>query len=322
MIGEIAQPLEEIVLDDLVVAGDALVARTSMGALASTPLGSVLLAGLEREAAARQPALGRAIEATGRAPIDDAGSVVVTARPMDAGASLLAIGVEYGSEAGWFEEFVREFHGGKAPQGTLTSLGGGIVLGILAKDTRVSWGTERAAAACAVKLSPRIVAYVVAPDAGQCRAWASWVAARREGDPDLLGKLAAFPGVGDGKATAVPPVVAYFDGDRFGKMKHAPAWLRGLLDGVGDSWIGIDPGSPARLIVASRYHAEEDAAAGRDGIAAAVDGYSKLLHLMFPGLAAALDGLRIDVDGKSMTLSLEIQEGSVEQLAAFLASVL
>jgi len=304
---------------DIVVPGEAVIVSTTMEALAGSRLGSVLIEGLERQASARVPALAKALEAAARAPIEDAGRIVITGRPLDEDSALLAVGVEYAGEASWFEDMVRGFHSDREEEDLyLADLDRGAVLGVIEDDTSAAWGTSLTAAVCAVRFTPNLVAYVAAPDAGECRIWASWIIARTGGDERLVDKIAEAPGIGG----EPPPLAAYADGTVFEKLCCAPFGLSKYAAGVEEAWIGLDPGSPATLSAVVRYEKEGRAESDRNKLAGILDVYAPAIHILLPGLEQALSSMSLAADATTLTASMTIDAQTVEKLADLLSTML
>jgi hypothetical protein len=307
-----------LTLDDLVVHGDAVVARTSMDVLLESPLTSVLLEGLETQMTERVEELGFALEVTDRAPLEQADGVLVTGRPLDERSGLVAVGLSYRQDVDWFDDFVRAVNGDAPEEGVLADLDGGGRLGVLARDTRESWHTEMPAAVCAVKLSDRIVAFVTAPDAGECVVWASWVLGRREGDPDLLAKLSDAPRT----AGAEPPLAAYVDGGKLEKLGDVPLDLGEKVSGMTEAWLGLDPGAPAHVAVSVAFQDAQTAQLRRDALAMLLDSYAPFVTKLSPGLASAYESLDLAVEGPVLTASVTIEAEYVHQLADMLSPMM
>jgi hypothetical protein len=305
-------------LEDVIVPGEAMIVRTRMETLEQSPLTSVLLDGLERQATGSVPALARALETAGRSPIEEASDIIVTGRPLDDSSALLVVAVAYEKDADWFEDFVLDFHSKKDEAGALAELEGGALLGVLARDTKLSWGTDLRAAVCAVRFTPRLVAYVAAPDPGECRVWASWIIARQDGDAKLLGKLARAPEL-DGEP---PPLAVYVDGTEFQRLCCAPWNLTSILAGVQEAWIGIDPGAPARLALRAAYDGPDAAQARRDALAKMIDLYAPTIRLVVPGLGPSLDAMVLDAQGSLLAIDLEVDAQTVEGVADLLSTML
>jgi len=289
-----------------------------METLETSPLTAVLIDGLERQATASVPALGRALDAAGRAPVEEASDIIVTGRPLDDSSALLAVAVAYEKDADWFEDFVLDFHSKKDEAGALAELERGVLLGVLARDTKLSWGTDLRAAVCAVRFTPRLVAYLAAPDPGECRVWASWIIARQEGDAKLLGKLSKAPEV-DGET---PPVAVYVDGAEFQKLCCAPWNLTTILAGVQEAWIGLDPGAPASLAIRAAYDGPGGALARRDALVGMIDLYAPMIRMVVPGLGPSLDTMVLDAEGSLLSIDLEVDAQTVEGVADLLSTML
>ncbi len=307
-----------LTVQDVIMPGEAMVMRTHMDTLQDSPLTSVLLDGLERQAAGSVPALGRALEAAARAPIEDAADVIVTGRPLDDHSALLAVAVAYEKDVDWFEAFVLDFHSKKDEEGALAELDDGALLGVLARDSTLSWGTDLRASVCAVRFTPRLVAYVAAPDPGECRVWASWIIARKDGDSKLIGKLSKAPELG-GKP---PPLAVYVDGNAFGKLCCAPWNLTTVLAGVEEAWIGLDPGAPAELRIEAAYEGPDRAAMQRDRLAKMLDVYSPTVRLFVPGLGPSLDAMELEAEGSLLRIGLTVDAQTVVGVADLLSTML
>ena len=308
----------DLTLEDVIVPGEALIVRSTMATLRGSPLTSVLLDGLERQATGGVPALGKALEAAGRAPIEDAGDVIVTGRPLDDSSALLSVAVAYEKDVDWFEEFVLDFHSKKDEAGALAELEDGALLGVLARDTKLSWGTDLRAAVCAVRFTPRLVAWVAAPDPGECRVWASWILARRDGDAKLLGKLSRAPEIGGEPA----PFSAYVDGTEFQRLCCAPWNLTTILAGVEEAWIGLDPGAPAEIRIVAAYTGPERALMQRDTLAKMLDLYAPMVRMVVPGLGPSLDAMVLEAEGSLLEIGLEVDAQTVTGVADLLSTML
>jgi hypothetical protein len=307
-----------LTVQDVIVPGEAIVMRTTMHVLATSALTAVLLEGLERQSAAAVPRLARALEVTGRAPLEEADEIVVTGRPLDEDSALLAVAVSYSEDVDWFEDFVLAFHEGPEEPGVLSGIEQGAVLGVLVRDTRISYDTTLSASVCAVRFTPRLVAYLAAPDPGECRVWASWVIARGRGDEDLLERLDEAPEIGG----APPPVGIYVDGLAFEDLCCAPFGLSAILAGVEEAWVGLDPGSPAILRLRALYGREEAARAQRDSLARILDAYAPTIRLLVPGLGKALDSMSIEAQGRLFLVGLTVDGETTRALADLLSTML
>ncbi|MBW2263151.1 MAG: hypothetical protein JRG91_14370 [Deltaproteobacteria bacterium] len=307
-----------LTVEDVIVPGEAMIIRTSMATLQDSRLTSVLLGGLERQATGSVPALGRALEAAERAPIEDATDIIVTGRSLDESSALLVVAVAYEKDVDWFEDFVLDFHAKKYEAGTLAALEEGAMLGVLARDTTLSWGTDLRASVCAVRFTPRLVAYLAAPDPGECRVWASWIIARKGGDSKLIGKLSRAPEIG-GKP---PPLAVYVDGAEFEKLCCTPWNLTTILAGVAEAWIGLDPDAPATLRIVAAYDRPERALMKRDALAKMLDVYAPTVRLFVPGLGSSLDAMELEVEGSLLILGLTVDALTVESVADLLSTML
>lgn len=308
-------PLE---LTDLVVHGEAVVAQTSMDVLTQSPITSILLTGLEQEMVQKVPQLGLAFQETQRRPLQDADGIIITGRGLDENSGLMAVGVSYKQDVDWFDTFVEVFHEGEMEPGTLRDLDGGGRLGVLARNTQLSWGTDLTAAVCALQLSERIVAYVAAPDAGDCAVWASWVLGRREGDEDLLERLGAVPFDGEGE----PPLSVYVDGEELQNLCCAPKGMSAQFQGVDEAWLGMDPGAPARISLSASFSDPQMAQQRRDQMASLLDKYAPFIAQMSPGLASVVESLELLVEGNMLIFSITIDTPYVEALAEMLSTMI
>ncbi len=308
-------PLE---LEALVVHGEALVATTSMEVLTRSPIGAVLLGGLEQQMAEKAPEMGKALEATRRAPIDGADRILMTTRSLDQDSAILVVGVSYEADVDWFDDFVLAFHEKDGEQATFADLEGGGRLGVLSRDTKETWGTDLTAALCAIKLSERIVAYVAAPDAGECALWAGWVLGRRQGDEELLDKLSMAPKTGGED----PPLAVYADGDELQGLCCAPWGLSEKMYGVVEAWLGLDPGLPTHLSLSVAFSDPGLASERRDALAALLDAYAPFLSGLSPGIAKVLESLALSAEGSVLTASVTIEPAMVEALADILSTML
>jgi hypothetical protein len=308
----------EIGIEDVVVPGEAIVARTSMDVLRGSPLARVLLEGFERQATRRVPALDRALTSSDRAPLDHADEILVTGRGLDSSSALLAVAVSYDEDVDWFEGFVRAFHPKKEQEGVLAGLERDAVLGVIVHDSQEAWGSELRAAVCAVRFTPRLVAFVAAPDPGECRVWASWVIAREGGDRMLVEKLGQAPEVGAGP----PPLSIYVEGDAFSSLCCAPLGLSRLLGAVEEAWIGLDPGAPATLRLVATYENETMAMMDRNSMAGMLDTYAPVVGALLPGLGAALHGASLEVEGNSLVAGITVDAQTVESVADLLSTML
>ena len=313
-----AGEVPQIALEDVIVPGDALVVRTSMPTLRGSALTSVLLDGLERQITATVPALGRALGAASRAPLDQAAGIIVTGRALDDSSALLAVSAAYEEDVDWFEDFVLGFHSKKDEAGALAELGEGAMLGVLVRDSKLSWGTDLRASVCAVRFTPRLVAYVAAPDPGECRVWASWILARRDGDAKLVGKLSKAPEIG-GKA---PPLSAYVDGTEFQRLCCAPWNLTTVLAGIEEAWIGLDPGAPATLRVVAAYVGPDRAGMQRDTLAKMLDVYAPTVRVLVPGLGTSLDEMELEAEGSLLRIGITVDAQTVLAVSDLLSTML
>jgi len=142
--------------------------------------------------------------------------------------------------------------------------------------------------------------------------------ARGEGDGGLIEMLGRTPEAGG----APPPIALYASGDRLEEICCAPFGLSKLAAGVEDLWLGVAPLAPAEVRAALVYEDEDRAARDRDALAGLVDGYLPTLRAWVPGLAAALEGLTIEVAGARLDLGLALDEKALVQIADFLSTLL